>query len=139
WRLRQELSPSPLAKSKVAGDPATELPSEVLTAPRLISPLSTESTQILMHRFDLVVVKFGIMARPTRKEMTALSEPEARRHYRPIFFMRSLVNASKKTSLRNGSFDLVDTGTKKLLVTCNHVWEGFDDEQFKEPVSQPRE
>jgi len=52
----------PAGKIQGAGDPATELPSEVLTAPRLISPSSTQSAQILMHRFDLVVIKFGNMA-----------------------------------------------------------------------------
>jgi hypothetical protein len=25
----------------------------------------------------------------------------------------------------NGSYGLVDTGSMKLLVTCRHVWEGF--------------
>ena len=61
-----------------------------------------------------------------------LSEPEARQHCGPIFFTRSLKRASKEDIITNGSFGLVDTGTKKLLVTCNHVWEGFDEEHFKD-------
>lgn len=61
-----------------------------------------------------------------------LSEPVARQHCGPIFFTRSLIRASKEDIITNGSFGLVDTGVKKLLVTCNHVWQGFDDERFKD-------
>ena len=50
----------------------------------------------------------------------------------PIFFTKSL-----RTPLGNvtnsGSFGLVDTGKKKLLVTCHHVWQGFQEECSKEP------
>src|SRR5205823_4786599 len=73
------------------------------------------------------------VVRPTQREMTMLSEPEARKHCGPIFFTRSLIKPSKENIITNGSFGLVDSGTRKLLVTCHHVWEGFDDEHFKDP------
>lgn len=42
-------------------------------------------------------------------------------HCGPIFFYQS----SPLSVCRNGTFGLVDTGTKKLLVTCAHVWTGY--------------
>lgn len=70
------------------------------------------------------------MRKPTRQEMTMLSEPEARKYCGPIFFTRSLLKASKETIIASGSFGLVDTGVKKLLVTCHHVWEEFEERNF---------
>ncbi len=43
----------------------------------------------------------------------------------PIVFLREgQTNPLHADS--NGTFGLVDTGTKRLLVTCWHVWEGFE-------------
>lgn len=42
----------------------------------------------------------------------------------PIYFATSLESAVG-TDDANGSFGLLDTGTKKVLVTCNHVIEDF--------------
>jgi len=50
----------------------------------------------------------------------------------PIFFTTSLESA-RGNVLAGGSFDLVDTGTKKVLVTCYHVWEGFEKERLAHP------
>ena len=50
--------------------------------------------------------------------------PQIRRFCGPIFFTKSLATASGNV-VANGSFTLVDTGSKKLLVTCYHVWEEF--------------
>lgn len=50
----------------------------------------------------------------------------------PLHFTRSLDTAGKNIET-NGSFGLVDTGLRKLLVTCCHVWEGFQQMRQKTP------
>jgi len=50
----------------------------------------------------------------------------------PIFFTKSLQTPLGNVT-NSGSFGLVDTGKKKLLVTCHHVWQGFQEECSKEP------
>jgi hypothetical protein len=50
----------------------------------------------------------------------------------PLFFARSLGRGVEKV-VSNGSYGLVDTGKKKLLVTCQHVVEGFRDEFKNDP------
>ncbi len=55
-------------------------------------------------------------------------EPEVRQYCGPVFFTRSLKVAGGNI-VANGSFGLVDTGKKKLLVTCFHVWEEFQKAQ----------
>jgi hypothetical protein len=64
------------------------------------------------------------MPKFTRKELEFVIEPQVRRHCGPIFFTRSLETAVGNIT-NNGSFGLVDTGSLKLLVTCLHVWRGF--------------
>jgi hypothetical protein len=71
--------------------------------------------------------------RPTKREMTMLTEPEARQYCGPMFFTRSLEVATEENIITNGSFGLVDTGKRKVLVTCHHVWEGFQAEYSKDP------
>jgi hypothetical protein len=34
--------------------------------------------------------------------------------------------------IASGGFGLVDTGCRKLLITCHHVWEGFQEERRKD-------
>jgi hypothetical protein len=70
------------------------------------------------------------MHKPTQQELTKYSVPVVRKHCGPIFFTRSLEKASKETIIANGSFGLVNTGEKKILVTCDHVWEGFEEAHF---------
>jgi hypothetical protein len=36
----------------------------------------------------------------------------------------------------NGTFGLVDTGSKKLLVTCQHVWDGFETFRQRNPAAR---
>lgn len=51
-------------------------------------------------------------------------EPKVRKMARPLFFATS--QEIPKGNIHDSStFALVDTGELKLLVTCNHVWEGF--------------
>ena len=50
----------------------------------------------------------------------------------PLFFARSLKLAVGYNVITNGGFGLVDTGKKKLLVTCHHVWKGFQEERHKD-------
>lgn len=64
------------------------------------------------------------MARLTRDELGLVIEPQVRRLCGPIFFTRSLEQAFGNVT-NNGSFGLVDTGKRKLLVTCHHVLAGF--------------
>src|SRR5438132_5763099 len=70
------------------------------------------------------------MRKPTKKEMELYSVPAARKHCGPIFFARSLLKATKETIIANGTFGLVNTGSKKILVTCHHVWEEFEEQHF---------
>lgn len=53
------------------------------------------------------------------------------RHCAPIFFTPSQ-NASPADIYANGTVALVDTGKKKLLITCFHVWEQF--QEYKREV-----
>lgn len=57
-------------------------------------------------------------------ELRFIVEPEIRYYCGPLFFARSLETAKDNIDA-NGTFALVDTGKKKLLVTCYHVLEEF--------------
>jgi hypothetical protein len=59
------------------------------------------------------------------EELTFLIEPQISPICGPLFFTRSLESAVDNVTA-NGSFGLVDTGQKKLLVTCHHVLEEFE-------------
>src|SRR5208283_1577369 len=66
------------------------------------------------------------MHRPQKFSLDDLKlvvEPEVRQFCGPLYFSRSLETASGV--INNGSFGLVDTGSKKMLVTCRHVWNEF--------------
>jgi hypothetical protein len=69
---------------------------------------------------------------PTRTELEFVIEPQVRKFCGPIYFTRSLDEAEGNVTA-NGSFGLVDTGTKKLLVTCYHVWDEFQKERLERP------
>lgn len=58
-------------------------------------------------------------------EIETVIEPQVRPFCGPLFFARSLGSALGNVTA-NGSFGLVDTGQKKLLVTCHHVWDEFE-------------
>ena len=53
-------------------------------------------------------------------------------HCGPIFFLRTH-EPKPMNVFNNGTFGLVDTGTKKLLVTCAHVWTEFMSERGEHP------
>ena len=57
-------------------------------------------------------------------ELKSVIEPQVRLYCGPLFFARSLESPVGNVTA-NGSFGLVDTGKKKLLVTCQHVWKTF--------------
>ena len=65
-------------------------------------------------------------------ELQLLIEPQISPYCGPLFFARSLVSAAGDNVIANGSFGLVNTGKKKLLVTCRHVWEGYQTERQKD-------
>ena len=51
-------------------------------------------------------------------------EAEMLTHCAPIFFLPR--SASLPTSIRtNGTAALIDTGIRRILVTCEHVWSEF--------------
>lgn len=56
-------------------------------------------------------------------------------HCAPIFFLPT-ESISPATICANGTVGLIDTGQKKLLVTCAHVWTGFEDLRLTHPSSQ---
>ena len=59
-------------------------------------------------------------------ELLQIFSPQIQPFCGPLFFTSSLITA-KGTIEGNASFGLVDTGEKKLLVTCDHVLKEFDD------------
>jgi hypothetical protein len=56
-------------------------------------------------------------------EIKFVIEPQVRPCCRPLFFSNSRETA--KSISANGTFGLIDTGERKLLVTCHHVWTEF--------------
>lgn len=64
------------------------------------------------------------MSKLSRRELEFVIEPQVRKFCGPMFLSRSLETAMGDVTA-NGSFGLVDTGNKKLLVTCYHVWDEF--------------
>lgn len=72
------------------------------------------------------------MAKFTRTELEFVVEPQVRQFCGAIFFTHSLETADGNV-IANGSFGLVDTGSKKLLVTCHHVWEAFQKAYAESP------
>jgi hypothetical protein len=66
------------------------------------------------------------MPKTTLAELAEI-EVHVRQFCGPIFFTKSLQTPLGNVT-NNGSFGLVDTGRKKLLVTCHHVWAGFQEE-----------
>lgn len=68
-------------------------------------------------------------------ELKFLHEPQICPYCGPLFFARSREIATGNVTA-NGSFSLVDTGQRKLLVTCHHVWTEYqnayrDNTEFK--------
>ena len=62
-------------------------------------------------------------------ELKFVIEPQISPFCGPLFFTRSWESAVGDNVIANGSFGLVDTGLKKLLITCHHVWEKFQAER----------
>ncbi|HTV41501.1 MAG TPA: trypsin-like peptidase domain-containing protein [Candidatus Sulfotelmatobacter sp.] len=72
-----------------------------------------------MHRVDLVFnLRFVLL-------------PRVKLSVGPLFIARSLENRFGRI-VANGSFGLINTGKRKLLVTCQHVVEGFKNELTKD-------
>lgn len=57
-----------------------------------------------------------------RLDLEFVIEPQVRYFCGLIFFTKSMETPAG-TIVNNGSFGLVDTGSRKLLVTCSHVWD----------------
>src|SRR3954465_9522987 len=51
----------------------------------------------------------------------------------PIYFTKSLELWTGNNITNHGSFGLVNTGEKKLMVTCQHVWEEFQNSREEFP------
>jgi hypothetical protein len=60
----------------------------------------------------------------TKDDLIFIIEPQVRRFCGPLFFTKSL-HTPVGNIPHNGSFGLIDTGKKKLMVTCHHVWDTF--------------
>src|SRR3989442_12126245 len=56
------------------------------------------------------------------------------RHCGPIYIIPSLQEAG--AILFNASFGLIDTGQRKLLITCHHVWEFFQNLRQQYPLAE---
>jgi hypothetical protein len=70
-----------------------------------------------------------------RVELEYIIEPHVRQFCGPVFFTKSLESA-KGNIIANGSFGLVDTGERKLLVTCHHVWKEFQNARLTNATLQ---
>jgi hypothetical protein len=68
----------------------------------------------------------------SREFLEFIVEPEVRKMSKPLFFATSDKTAEGNIKA-SGSFGLVDTGERKLLVTCNHVWEDFKKKRLEHP------
>jgi hypothetical protein len=68
---------------------------------------------------------------PNETELRFLVEPQVSPYRGPLFFTRSLETVVGEYLVASGGFGLVDTGQRKLLITCHHVWEGFEEERRK--------
>jgi hypothetical protein len=66
----------------------------------------------------------------TTDEIKFLVEPQITPYRGPIYFTRSLESAAGENVITNGGFVLVDTGRRKLLVTCSHVWKTYQEERL---------
>lgn len=62
-------------------------------------------------------------------DLTFLIEPQICLYCGPLVLARSPDSLSGGSIITNGSFGLVNTGVKKLLVTCSHVWAKFQEER----------
>ena len=91
------------------------------------------------QRYNTVTLKRDVVETQhptlTRMELEYVIEPEVRQFCGPIFFTHSLQSALGNV-IANGSFGLVNTGRKKLLVTNFHVWDGFQTARLDAPNLQ---
>jgi len=62
------------------------------------------------------------MHTPIEFDLRFFIEPQILPYCGPLFFARSLESATGNVT-DNGTFGLVDTGKKKVLVTCHHLWD----------------
>jgi hypothetical protein len=65
-------------------------------------------------------------------ELNMIVAEEVRPYRGPILFDRSGTRLSEDNVFTNGGFTLVDTGERKILVTCYHVWDEFLNERSKD-------
>jgi hypothetical protein len=64
------------------------------------------------------------MFTPNELDLRFIIEPQISPYCGRLFFARSLESAVGNI-VANGSYGLVDTGTRKLLITCWHVWDEY--------------
>jgi hypothetical protein len=48
-------------------------------------------------------------------------------------YIAANVGAPPSDIIANGTFGLVDTGTRRIIVTCYHVWDFYEEERAKNP------
>jgi hypothetical protein len=63
-------------------------------------------------------------------ELNMIVAEEVKPYRGPILFDRSGTHASEDNIFTNGGFTLVNTGERKILVTCYHVWDEFLQERM---------
>jgi len=67
-----------------------------------------------------------------RTELINIVTPELAPYRGPILFDRGGTLLNDENIFANAGFSLVDTGKRKLLVTCAHVWSGLLEEREKD-------
>jgi hypothetical protein len=70
---------------------------------------------------------------PIEKELRLVIEPQISPYRGPLYFARLGEPLTGETVIAQGAFGLVDTGRRKLLITCNHVWKALQEQQREDP------
>lgn len=69
-----------------------------------------------------------------RERARNVIEEKILKHCGPLFFFTSLTPPAE--ILRNGTYGLIDTGKKKVVVTCHHVWDYLHEVRQKHPKAE---
>ena len=74
------------------------------------------------------------MANIDLRDLTALINEQIMPCRGVLYFARDAQTPVESNAVNNGGFALVQTSKRKLLVTCNHVWEGFKAAHREDPA-----
>jgi hypothetical protein len=105
----------------------------------MLRKLFKKSTILSAHFFE-TALKSSQMAKHKSNNMNMRErsrngiEERLFKHCGSLVFVTSLTPPIEV--LRNGTYGLVDTGKKKVVVTCHHVWNYLQEAQLKYPKAE---